>query len=277
MKTLDVNAIFLLAVWSAQPLAASELEVVAATGVLEPEGLQVGQQLSGDTRLGLEPWGRAVIRETTGCGLTHVVVGVGEHVLTPAQDCSDTQDPMQVVARIQQGEAFAARIKETGSGPADDVVLALSLNPCVFLPRLSEEGVNRRECPSGYALRGLRCSGAFCDDKDLMCCPYLQGAPDPSTKAIQARRISEEFPNSVFSKRFLNGLTCEGPYCDNLLPQPFKSSRLGAARECDWSAWESERPGAWLDCGPGKLMAGIRCKGDYCADVGLYCCVAQVE
>ncbi len=277
MKTLDVTALVLLAACAA-PLAASEFEVVAATGVLEPSGLQAGQPLSENTRLALEPWGRALIRETTKCQLTHVVVGVGEYVLTLSEDCSPTEEPMNVATRLQQGEVFAVRLKETGSGPADTIVSALVHEPCVFLARFSEEDVGGRECPSGFALRGLRCTGDYCDNKDLLCCPYLGGEGDPSVKNLKARWISEEFPNVTKSKNFLNGLTCRGPYCDDLLPQPFKSSRLASAKTCEWSAWNSEQQsGTWLDCQLGKFVAGMRCRDDFCADVGLYCCEARVE
>ena len=277
MKTLVTVSLVALAICAAQPVVASEFVVVAAVGTLEPDGLEVGQQLPENTRLGLQPWGRALIRETTKCGLTHVVAGVGEYLLTLTDDCSSFEQPLDVVGRIQQGEVFAARLKETGSGQADDLVRALSNEPCVFMQRLSEEPDNRRTCPSGYALRGLRCSGAFCDDKDLLCCPYLGGAPDPSAKEMQSRQISEEFPNVLQSKNFLNGLTCWGPYCDNLLPHQFKSSRLVNAKKCEWSAWNSEQPSAWLDCSLGRFVAGMRCRDDYCGDVGLRCCQAQVE
>jgi hypothetical protein len=277
MKTRFLTTLILLAAGAAPPLAAADFVVVAVTGALAPDGLSAGQQLSEKTRLGLEPWGRALVRETTKCGLTQLIVGVSDYPLSLSEDCAATDEPGGVAARIQQGEVFAARVKETGSGLADDLVLALSHDPCVYLPRVSEEGDSSRHCPSGYALNGLRCTGSFCDNKDLMCCPYLGGGPDPSAKEVSSRAISEEFPNSMTSKRFLNGLACGGSYCDNVTPHPFKSSRLASGKACDWSAWASERPMSWLVCGGAQFVAGIRCRGDYCADVGLYCCEALVE
>ncbi len=277
MKRLDVATLVLLVICVAQPLAASEFVVVAATGVLEPEGLQARQELAADTRLGLEPWGRVLIRETTKCGLTHVVVGLGEYLLALAEDCSPTAEPMDVAQRLQLGEAFAERLEETGSGPADELISALVNEPCVFMRPVSEEGESVRRCPSGYALRGLRCSGKFCDDKGLLCCPYLAGAPDPTTKDMNSRWVSEELPNTMTSKKFLNGLTCRGPYCDDVFPHQFKSSHLVNTRECGWTPWFYEQSAPWLDCGLGNFMAGIRCQLDYCGDVGVYCCQARVE
>lgn len=277
MRRLNRTIVLLLAACLVQPLAASEFAVVTATGVLEPEGLEMSQMLASGTILRLESWGRAVVRETSGCELTHVIVGANEHVLKPSDDCSAVVEPVQVVALVQQGSAFATRIRATGSGPADDLVQSLSQEPCVFLPRVSEEGGNARRCPSGYALRALRCTGDHCDNKDLLCCPYLEGAPDPTAKEMGSRVISEEFPNVLQSKRFLDGLACNGPYCDNIMPYQFKSSRLVNARECAWSSWSSELPNQWLDCGEGKLMSGIRCKGHYCGEVGVYCCAAEVK
>lgn len=277
MKTLDVASLVLLTALTAQPLAAAEFVVVTATGVLEPAGLQAGQELSEGTRLKLEPWGRALARETAGCGLTHVVIGMSDYVLTLAEECSATDEPLNVASRLQRGEQFAERLEETGSSPADELVSALSNEPCVFLARVSEEGESVRRCPSGYALRGLRCNGTFCDNKDLLCCPYLGGEPDPTSKDMNSRWVSEEIPNTMTSKRFLNGLSCRGPYCDDVFPHQFKSARLVNSRECGWTAWYSEQSAPWLDCGLGSFIAGLRCQGNYCADVGIYCCQARVE
>ncbi len=277
MKTLQLATLAVLAACVALPAAAADFVVVAVTAAVEPEGLAPGQQLSAGTRIGLEPWGRALIRETTKCGLTHVVAGAGEYVLTLSEDCSAVAEPMEVAGRVQQGDVFAARMKETGSGPADELVSALANEPCVFMARLSEEPDNRRMCPSGHALRGVRCTGSYCDNKDMLCCPYLGGAPDPGAKEVQSRQISEEFPNVMQSKTFLNGLTCWGPYCDNVLPHTFKSSRLANTKTCDWTVWATERPGLWLDCQLGRFAAGMRCRDDYCGDVGLRCCTAQVD
>jgi hypothetical protein len=277
MKTLHKATLALLALCPVRPVAAAEFVVVAVTGVVEPEGLTPGQQLSEGARLKLEPWGRALIQETTRCGLTHVVAGLGDYVLALSENCSGADDPMEVAGRVQRGEAFAARLEDTGSGPGSELASALRNEPCVFLERVSEEPDNRRYCPSGYALRGLRCTGSFCDDKDLLCCPYLEGEPDTSAKEAQSRQISEEWPNVVQSKSFFNGLTCWGPYCDNVLPHQFRSSRLASTKECEWSVWASERPGAWLDCGLGRFMAGLRCQADYCGDVAIRCCQAQVK
>lgn len=277
MKRIDTAALALLAALVALPIAASDFVVVGATGVLEPEDLAPGSELEKDTLLRLEPWGRAVLRETTGCGLTHVIVGASEHPLALAEDCTAIAQPAQVVAMVQQGLAFAAPLQEEGSAQIAELLQMLVQEPCVFLKRVSEEGGNARHCPSGYALRGLRCSGEFCDNKDLLCCPYLEGAPDPTAKDVTARVISEEFPNVYQTKRFLNGLACNGSYCDNILPYAFKSSRLVNTRSCDWTQWSSELPGQWLDCPAGRLISGIRCQGGYCGELSVYCCEARVE
>ncbi|MDH3255021.1 MAG: hypothetical protein OEM62_08530 [Acidobacteriota bacterium] len=277
MKKIGVTTIALLAVLLAPPIMASDFVVVGVVGVLEPEGLEPGQALEKDTILRLEPWGRAVLRETTGCKLTQVIAGASEHPLTPTDDCSAFAEPAQVVALVQQGTAFAAPMQEQGAAQVSELVQMLINEPCVFLARVSDEGGNARRCPSGYALRGLRCSGDYCDNKDLLCCPYLEGGPDPSAKELSSRIISEEFPNSFQTKRFLSGLACNGPYCDNILPYAFKSQRLVNTKECEWSQWSSEQPGQWLDCSLGRLTSGLRCREDHCGEVSLYCCGARVE
>lgn len=275
MKQAAVASLVLLAVGVSPPLAAADFVVVAATGVLEPEGLSEGGELAAGALLRIEPWGRAVLRQTAGCGLTYVIAGASEYRLTPPEDCSQVAAPPEVVALIQQGAPFAAPL---GADPqTEELVQMLAQEPCVFLARVSEEPDNSRQCPSGYALRGLRCSGEHCDNKDLLCCPYLEGAPDPAAKAMGSRLMSEEFPNTLQSKHFLGGLACTGPFCDNIMPYQFKSARLVNTRQCDWSPWSSEQPGVWLDCAPGRLASGIRCRGDYCGEVGLYCCAAETK
>ena len=191
----------------------------------------------------------------------------------------------QIIAAMKLAEAsgkdseLAQRAAEFSGKlvPMGATLSAIANEPCVFLPRVSEEGENVRRCPSGYALRGLRCSGKFCDDKDLLCCPYLDGAPDPTAKEMNSRWVSEEVPNVLTSKKFFNGLTCRGPYCDDSFMHQFKSSRLTNTRECGWTPWYTEQTAPWLDCGLGSFMAGIRCQYDYCGDVAIYCCKARVE
>ena len=275
MRRLGKATLVLLALGAALPLSASDFLVLSVVGAVEPEGLEAGLELAKDTRVSLEPWGRVVVRETSGCGLTHVIAGAREHPLRLIEDCSSAANPAEVVAMIQQGAAFAAPLP--AGGQTDQLAQMLAQEPCVFMARVSEEGGNARHCPSGYALRALRCSGDWCDNKDLLCCPYLGGEPDPAAKEISSRVISEEFPSVLQSKHFLNGLACNGPYCDNILPYQFRSARLKNDKRCEWSPWSTEQPDAWLDCGAGRLMSGIRCQSDYCGSVGVHCCGAEVE
>jgi hypothetical protein len=270
------SILFLLAALTS-PLAAAEFVVISAVGVVGPEGLEAGQELASGTQLTLERWGRALVRETSNCQMTHVIAGIGDYTLTLSEDCSAGDDAMTVAGRIQQGETFVAKLKQTDAGQADDLIQALSNEPCVFMDQVSEEGTGERECPSGYALRGLRCSGSYCDNKDMLCCPYLGGAADPTSKEMISRPISEEFPNSLQSKRFFNGLICTGPYCDNIQPLQFKSGRLVNTRDCRWTVWQTEREGQWLDCQLGRFAAGIRCQDEYCGDIALQCCTARVD
>ncbi|WP_320042658.1 tetratricopeptide repeat protein [uncultured Desulfobacter sp.] len=41
-------------------------------------------------------------------------------------------------------------------------------DPCIYTTKISEESpFLGQECPSGYAIKGIRCRGSFCDDKYL--------------------------------------------------------------------------------------------------------------
>lgn len=253
---------------TAAPAAASDFELLTATGLREP-GIEPGQTLAAGAVVRLEPWGRVVFRETGGCEHVHVVAGASEHRLAPVTECAKVASPGEIVALVQQGAAFAAPLAP--GEEANQLAGMLAAEPCVFLNRLAGEGGNARRCPSGYGLRGMRCTGDHCANKDLLCCPYLGGAADDDAKEVSSRVISEEFPNVVQSKKnFMFGLACDGDYCDNILPYVLKSPRLKSDQQCDWSPSTSE--GAWLDCGAGKLAAGLRCRGDWCGELNLYCC-----
>lgn len=270
----------LLTLLLGSPAIAKDFEVVLALGVKAPQNLSPGQSLDQGQSLQLEPWGRLMLLETRKCGLLQIIVGEKQHTLRLTQKCSNYTSPKAVAARIQRGESFAERVVQSAAGDAraDEILQSLNVyvSNCVFMPRFSEEGVGSQRCPSGFALGGIRCFGHYCDDKVLRCCPYLDGRPDPDTRQIRTSWFSEEPPGSLTYDEFFNGLTCEGHYCDNLFPHAFTSRRLRYIAGCTWTDWFSEEGGGSGSCPDGTFVAGIACSGDFCAQLRLQCCNAQI-
>jgi PKD repeat protein len=150
--------------------------------------------------------------------------------------------------------------------------------------RVSEEGRGRVDCPQGYVVRGITCSGQYCDNKELICCKYMEGIDDQAN-TWPSQWISEESgPRSGYagnrytrSDGFVIGLECHGQYCDNVRMWYVTTPNLtNTGRGCDFLPEISEEGGAnEARCPDGYFVAGMSCRGAYCDNIGLYCCQAQ--
>lgn len=147
---------------------------------------------------------------------------------------------------------------------------------CLWTNSFSEENPPSI-CPQGYAARGLRCEGRYCDRKNLLCCRYMTGF-DRDARFRWSRWFSEERPNSDDSREeFMSGLACQGRYCDNIRIQYMRSRNLVNSRNCrPIGYFISEEAGGnrrnQADCGEGRFAAGLACSGKYCDNLELYCC-----
>ncbi len=139
-----------------------------------------------------------------------------------------------------------------------------------YLPSFSEEDPPSL-CPSGYVVKGIRCSGRYCDNKSLRCQRYRPKSPDYRWSGW----FSEDRPSEERSKdEFVTGLACSGRYCDNLRIRFVKDRGLGQPRSCRWTAWFSEEQG-YRECSSSRFVASLGCSGKYCDNIRLYCCRSQ--
>jgi len=283
-RILTVSVLAVLSITGvADNAAAADFGVVIAKGVQEPPGLRRGDQLNNGARVQLAAGGLLILRETAGCRQHHVYANEVSVTLRSSAltGCGAARDIEEVKPQIRAGRRLSERVVLRFSGKADGYNPLSGLDdPCLVLPPMSEEnGRNARRCASGYLLSGVECSGAYCDDKRLRCCPYLDGNVDSTARNYHSRWISEESGgdrhNHFVTSDFINGLSCSGRYCDNLFPHAVRSPRIRNTGACSWTPWISEEHPARGDCASGSFVAGMQCSGSYCDNLALQCCRLQ--
>ena len=137
---------------------------------------------------------------------------------------------------------------------------------CLYTNRFSEESSSGQACPAGYVVTGIRCSGRYCDNKQLHCC-MLPGLT-VSGSAQYSRYFSEEGVN--FSKKngeVVVGMRCSGRYCDNIS----LLTRIVQGKRGIWTTPFSEEGNGEGNCSFGSYVSGVRCTGRYCDNLSLYC------
>lgn len=258
---------------------AADFSVISAKGVELPSGLRRGGELASGVRIRLAAGGLLIVHENAGCRLYQVFSGEIDRTLKSSApgECSNAREFEDVQPRILSGEPLAERVVLRGEGKADDFLTNFADDPCLNLPPMSEEsGRDSRRCTSGYLLSGIECSGRYCDNKRLRCCPYLDGQADRTARNYSSRWISEETgggrSNQYSTKDFINGLTCRGSYCDDLYPHATQSAHFRNTGVCRWTAFFSEEPPSKANCAGGSFVAGMKCSGSYCDNLSLQCC-----
>lgn len=153
------------------------------------------------------------------------------------------------------------------------------LGACYWSAHVSEETPSEI-CIASHAIAGIRCSGSYCDSKELYCCPYLP-YPDPDPTYFWSPTISEEGPNNKFSYQdgWLAGIFCEHDYCDNITLSVLATSNLINKRStCSFRSYFSEEgmDNAFI-CEEGSFVSGLACAGEYCDSISLMCCQADFQ
>lgn len=119
-------------------------------------------------------------------------------------------------------------------------------------------------CPYRQAVRGVDCTGGYCDNISLYC---QDSGRSPGWQAWQPF-FSEEGSGTAdeghcpSGDMWVTGVDCSGGYCDNLslLCTQFVGSATGS---CAWSTWYSEEQSPFV--APwGYYVKGVECDGSYC-------------
>jgi PKD repeat protein len=163
--------------------------------------------------------------------------------------------------------------------------ISVGLPNCSEYPtlRVSEEGTGRVDCPSGYVLKGIRCSGEYCDNKELFCCKYMEGV-DSEANNWTSPWISEESRSRsgyagnrfVRTDLFVVGISCKGEYCDDVrMRYVITPNVTNTGQGCHYLGEISEERPSEARCPDGYFVAGMRCRGSYCDNINLYCCQAE--
>ncbi|MEI8083858.1 MAG: PKD domain-containing protein, partial [Actinomycetes bacterium] len=158
---------------------------------------------------------------------------------------------------------------------APGYVVLRPLPACTYTIWVSEEGGGpAAECTVGYAARGLQCRGDNCDDVSLYCCPYIEGA-DNTARTRWSGWFSEEQPRQFDDTAWVNALRCRGDDCDDMNMRFMTSDYLRHTPLCNWmkSVSEEQREGA--KCESNWFVSGMKCGGDDCDNISLYCCQAE--
>ncbi len=124
-----------------------------------------------------------------------------------------------------------------------------------------------------FLSQGLRCSGRYCDDVDLLSTEtsYSQ------TNSWWTGYFSDGSNNTRVCENngFVTGLRCSGRYCDNVSLRCSQLNNGGVRDACYWTAPVSEESGGKFIAPESMYLAGMRCSGRYCDNKELYLCQAD--
>jgi hypothetical protein len=145
---------------------------------------------------------------------------------------------------------------------------------CEWTAQISEEdGAGGVSCRSGYAARGMQCTGSNCDNVSLLCCPYSANVSGTGETFEWSDYVSEEQPGGFFyTDRVLAGVRCRGSRCDDMGGRMLRSPNLGTITNCRNTSFFSEEGFNFALCEMDELITGLRCTGSNCDNVSLRCC-----
>lgn len=135
------------------------------------------------------------------------------------------------------------------------------------------DGAASIEMGDAFLTHGVRCSGRYCDDVDLLAAESGHRA----TRSWWTDSFSEEGTNYRVcdGEGFVTGVRCSGSYCDNL---SLRCSEIDGGRtrsNCFWTSGLSEEGGGRYVAPESTYVAGMSCNGRYCDDLALYVCQAD--
>jgi len=139
-------------------------------------------------------------------------------------------------------------------------------------------------CRSHFAVTGVRCRGAFCDDVAIFCsrfAPEKTSAGDVNALSTDDRGawsawFSEEEgqPRPGSSQTGLvSGIQCQGSYCDSMKLR-WHSPTVRASGPCYNTPAVSDEDRA-AHCRAGYFVRNMTCTGRFCDNISLQCCAAD--
>jgi len=151
----------------------------------------------------------------------------------------------------------------------------VSLPQCFWSDWFSEEGSGQMHCSNSWAVRGVKCTGNYCDNMYLYCCPYSDTA-DGSPRTTGSW-FSEEGGGSSYSDTgVVTGGYCSGNNCDNMRIEFVTTPKLQRYGACfDANSISEENPNGYT-CPDGYWVTGWSCRGSNCDNVALRCCPARL-
>jgi len=132
------------------------------------------------------------------------------------------------------------------------------------------DGAAAIETGDPFLVRGLRCSGRYCDDLRLL----GVDSATVQTSSWWTDYFSEEGQNYRICDNdgFVTGIRCTGDYCDNVSLRCSQLDNGGVRSQCYWTASVSEEGGGRFVAPEGMYVAGMSCNGRYCDNINLYVC-----
>ena len=150
---------------------------------------------------------------------------------------------------------------------------------CQWTAWSSEERSSTNTCPANMAATAMECSGRFCDNIRLQCCPYKPNETALGHAApFHSRTISEENRHrkgkyNYFSadNGILAGFNCYGKFCDDVRGYLVRPNGLGMTG-CHWVNREFSEENRGAGCPKGQFITGLSCKGRFCDNKKIRCC-----
>mmetsp|Transcript_16309 Transcript_16309/g.29828 ORF Transcript_16309/g.29828 Transcript_16309/m.29828 type:complete len:336 (-) Transcript_16309:827-1834(-) len=117
------------------------------------------------------------------------------------------------ISSIRTSGRFADSMQLLGTKLGSGEVLDTS---SITLTSEFSEG-SSRACPAGQLVTGIRCSGRYCDNKQLECAALRKDYQVDTARVAYSATFSEEtgVGQCTFAT-YMSGLECSGEYCDNL-------------------------------------------------------------
>jgi hypothetical protein len=128
-------------------------------------------------------------------------------------------------------------------------------------------------CADGSVFYSINCAGRYCEDKTVTCIHYSAGN-DPDARASISKPFPKEKGEQLKSEsNFIHGLL-DYKETKELKIRFLVTEKLINTGNCGWDSI-TDKNSYIVRCPDNTLPAGIRCDGEECQTIELYCCEYQ--